>query len=138
MDKKLTYIHPNALHDVWGLIKPGIEACRLHSTDGWIAEDVYMAIRSANSTLHIGEIDGEYIGFVVLTPQQGYDRIRLQVWLAYAKTEHDPIDLFIDDLRKMARAIKASELTFASPREWGRRLKNYGWKPTKQTYTMEV
>lgn len=138
MDKELRYIHPSLLHDWWDQVLPGLLKVREHSSDGWRPEDVYSEIRAGRSTLHIGLIDAQYIGFVVLTPLQSYDGNRLNVWCAYAKTEHDPVALFIDDLKEMARAINAKKLTFSSPRRWDKRLRNYGWNPVKTTYAMEV
>lgn len=138
MDKELRYIHQSNLHPYWELIKPGLSKVKEHSTDGWIEEDVYVSLKNGSSTLHVGYIDGEYVGFVILSPKQGYNAIKLMVWCVYAQTDYDPIDTFIEDLKQMGRNIGAKQLTFASPRDWTRRLKKYGWVPVKQTFAMEI
>lgn len=138
MHKELLYIPPSELHDYWFLVKPGLLEVKINSSDGWIEEDVYSSLRNGQSTLHIGFVDGEYSGFLVLSKQQGYDAMRLFVWCCYAKTEHDPIALFVDDLLAMARSIKARQITFGSKRRWEKRLKQYGFEPMTTIYAMEV
>lgn len=134
---ELVAVHPAALRDWWPTILPGLEACRKRGVT-WIPEDVYHALRAGLSSLHVGLIDGEYAGFLVLTAQQDYDGAQLFVWCCYAKTEADPIALYIDDLKELARAAGTKRIVFGSTRKWERRLAEYGAKPLTAFYEIPL
>lgn len=135
----LTFVPPNELHDYWDLVKPGLEIVRQKSSDGWLCEDVYTELRAGRSTLHIGDVEGDYAGFVVLTPTQGYDSMRLFIWAAYNATDKDMIKEFLPELKSMAKKIKAKKLTFSSCRKgWDKRMAQYGFEPTFTRYDLEI
>lgn len=122
---ELVYVHPNELQGSWDQVKEGLQKIHARASDGWIAEDVYAAIKGGNSTLHLCYVDQEYVGFIVLTPMQGYDVRKLHIWCAYNIGETSNLELFIAQLENMARSIGARKLTFASPRRWERRLPDF-------------
>lgn len=135
---ELRFVHPNELHDYWGLVLPGLEKVRGNAADGWLPEDVYHSLKSNASTLHVGEIDGDYCGFIVLTPIQGFSAKRLHVWCLYT-TSRAAIDVFLPEIRRMAKQISARQITFHSPRKgWERRLAKLGFSPAQTIYAMEV
>ena len=134
---ELTYIPPAELQDVWDVVKDGVKQVGEHANDGWIAEDVYTAIRNGAATLHLGYVDDEYVGFIVFVPTQGYDAMKLMIWVCYSCSGTPILEVFIEDIRKMARAIKARKITFSSERKgWERRMREF--KPKMTIYEMEV
>ncbi len=140
MDKLLTFVHPNELHDYWDEIKKGLEIVKQTSGNGWIPEDVYNEIRNNRSTLHLGDVNGEYAGFIVLSPQQDYDCGTLFIWICYSiNPENDVVKIFLEDIKQMARKIKARNIKFMSARKgWERRLKDYGFEPVQTLFKLEV
>lgn len=133
----LVYVNPVDLYQWWETIKPGIEECRKRG-ETWIVEDVYHAIKSGGSSLYVGSDDDGYIGFLVVSSQQGFDGQQLFIWCCYAKTEDDPIAMFIDDLKHIAKQIDAKRILFGSHRNWSRRLTEYGWKQGPTIYGLEL
>lgn len=131
-DRKLTYVSPLHLHTYWEVIKPGLEACRRLGVQ-WILEDVYHALRSEQSSLYVAPC-----GFLVLTPQQNYDGMQLFVWCCYAHSEDDPVAMFHDQLKDIARSIGAKRILFGSKRKWERKLAPYGWEPMTTIYGLEL
>lgn len=137
--RELEPIRPEALHSVWWKVRAGLEEVKKHSTDDWIAEDVYAAIRSGTSLLFVGYLDNAYCGFVVMTPFNTYASRVLHIWCCYSATKRDVINLFADDLEMLARRHQAKKLTFHSPRRgWEERLKEYGYHPVQTIFEKEV
>ena len=127
------------LHACWALVKEGLKEVKEHSTQDWIAEDIYSAIRANSSWLYLGLVQHAYVGFCVLTPTVGYACKMLHVWCVYNATDLDVIALFADELEKIARSIGARKITFLSPRPgWERRLKGYGFRPGDTLYEKDV
>jgi hypothetical protein len=123
-DGELRHVPPQDLHQYWPFIKEGLEEVRNHSVDGWIAEDVYSAIRTGSSTLHVAFISGTYAGFCVLTVMQGYSSKALHIWCAYGAHGANVIQRFESELIKIALNCGARKLTFLSPRKgWGKYYK---------------
>ena len=121
IDRKLTHIPASDLHDVWGIVRPGLVEIINNISPDWIPEDVYAALRSGTSTLHVGYDCGEYDGFVVVTPTPEYYGICLFVWCAYSNGT-DGITKYLAEIEEMARTIKAKRIRFASPRKGFSRL----------------
>jgi hypothetical protein len=138
--KQLTFVHPNELHDYWGLVKEGLSKVRQHSSDGWMEEDVFSELRAGRSTLHIGDVNGDYAGFLILTPQQAFDCSILFIWCCYSVNPHvDVIDVFFPDLQDMARKMKARKIRFLSSRKgWEKRLSQFGFEPVQTVFSVEV
>jgi hypothetical protein len=123
INRQLTYVNPQELHDYWPLVLDGLKVVQGNSSDGWIPEDVYTCIRNNTSTLHIGYEGDEYVGFVVLTPTPNFDGMRLNVWCAYSVGQN-VVEKFLPEIKKMARNIGAKMVTFGSPRKgWAKRFK---------------
>lgn len=137
MKKTLTYIPPTELYDSWKIVKDGIVDVSERMNDGWVAEDIYVAIRSNLATLHLGYIDDEYVGFIVLVPTQGFHEMKLMIWVCYSCCNKPILETFIDEVRDMAKAINAKKITFSSNRKgWEKRMKEF--KPKMVSYEMEV
>lgn len=136
----LEYIHPTQISQAWDGIAPGIGAVRSKGGDHWRPEDVYMALKQGGSTLHIAKEGGEYVGFVVLTPTQGYDGPVLHVWLAYScRPDIDVLGMGLNEIDKLANQMQARRLTFSSARKgWDRHGEKLGWNPILTVYEREV
>jgi len=126
-------IHPDNLIKVWDKIREGLLEVKNKASDGWMPEDVYMALKSGHSTLHITEENNEYTGFVVLTPMQDYRGKKLHIWAAY-HTAGKAVEKYRPELVDMAKQIGAKRLCFESTRK--------GWEkfyiPTMTTYEYNI
>lgn len=136
-DGKLEWVSPEGLTHVWDLIFPGVLNIHARSTEGWRPEDIYTAIRTGTSALHIA-LAPQYIGFIVTTLIAGYRDKSLNIWLCFNASEADIIEMFSEDVTKLARSAGAKRITFYSPRNWERRLKDYGFVPARTCYEKEL
>lgn len=132
----LEFVHPADLQEHWGKVLPGLLKVQRHSAGHWIPEDVYSALKTGNSTLHLA-FAPDYVGFVILTPSLSFDAKYLHVWCAYT-SKRDVWELFAPELEKMARNIGAKRLTFWSPRAWDRLIGKHGYKRTQVEYVKEL
>lgn len=133
---QLLPVRPEDLQGCWESVREGLLIVQKNASDGWIPEDVYNAIKIGTSVLYLGYADQEYVGFVVFTPLQGYDCKKLHIWLAYNHGPRNILELAAPQAEQMARNIGAKKITFASPRNWGRRLPDY--KAVTTYYEKEV
>jgi hypothetical protein len=63
----LRVIKPIHLGAEWERVRAGLVEVKKATTDDWLPEDVYMALRQGSAVLYIGEgRPGEYLGFLVL------------------------------------------------------------------------
>jgi hypothetical protein len=134
----VTPVKPDDLQDVWPLIQPGLLKVLKHSTDNWIPEDVYHAIKSGQSVLHLVYVEGDYCGFTVSTLVTTFDGKALHFWIVYNASKVDIIKTFMPEVERLARAAGARRVTFWSPRRWERRLKRYGFLPTQTEFVKEL
>lgn len=120
----MIYVSPQELHDTWPLIKPGLEEVIKKIDAEWIAEDVYSALQSGTSTLHLGYNSDEYEGFIVLTPTPDYEGTTLFIWCVYSPTNTNVLERYWPDIEQMARKISARKVRFSSPRKgWAKMFK---------------
>lgn len=136
-DGKLEWISPDNITHVWDLIRPGILNIEARSIEGWRAEDIYTALRTGSSALHIA-YGPEYLGFVVTTLISGYRDKSLNIWLCFNSSDRDIINMFSEEMTKLAKTAGAKRITFYSPRNWERRLKDYGFLPVRTLYEKDV
>jgi hypothetical protein len=134
----LTPVHPDELQDVWDLIWPGLKKVERHSASHWIPEDVYHAIKSGASVLHLCYVDGDYCGFTVSNLVQNFDGKVLHFWIVYNDSKVDIIKTFMPDVESMAHRAGAKRITFWSPRKWERRIKAYGFVPAQTEFVKEL
>ena len=113
----MIYVAPVDLHKYWNQVRQGLEQVRRKSQADWIPEDVYSAIQSGTSTLHVADE-----GFFVLTPRNDFNGVTLFVWIAYG--EGNVFEKYEPQLEQMARQIKARRIRFESSRRgWSKRYK---------------
>lgn len=136
---ELKHIPQTEIYKWWDVIKPGLEKVHKYGRDGWIIEDVYLALKTGGSQLHVGIRDSYYRGFIVTTGLPGFRGPALHIWATYVESNDDEIDMFWDSLMEMSRKAGFKRMTFHSPRKgWGRRLKKYGFVPEQVIYSTEV
>lgn len=133
---QLLPVNPVDLQSHWEEIRAGLLVVQKKASDGWIPEDIYHAIKNGSSFLYEGFVDQEYVGFIVLTPMQCYDMKKLHIWCAYNGGGKNVVELMSPELVKLAKGINAKKITFASPRNWERRLPD--WKAVTTYYEKEV
>lgn len=134
------YVSPEELREHWAKVREGLSQVEKKAPAYWIPEDVYMALKAGHSTLHLAYCEGEYVGFMVLTPDHGYKETTLNVWIAYcSKNGFDVMREGIVEINRLARIIKAKAITFESPRTgWEKTALKLGWKPVMVKYAQEV
>lgn len=114
-------IHPTQLRGVWPKIRAGLEAM---PPDDWIAEDVYHAIKSGESALHVFTEAGQFAGFLVLRRlvAEFSGEVSCHIWLAYSVSHADAYLAAESFIKESAKRMGASRITFSSPRKgWAKR-----------------
>lgn len=138
-EREFRLITPEGLQAIWPLVKSGVQTVCERGSDGWIMEDVYMALKQGVSLLYVGFVSNYYVGFVVVTPTIGWNGPQLHTWLLYNRGERDVLDTFLPDLIEIAKVRGAQRITMSSPRKgWERRAVALGFHPTLQHYAMEI
>lgn len=140
MNLDFKFIPPTDLGTVWDQVKPGLAAVRAKSNDSWREEDVYMSCKQGHSTFHIGTVDGEYAGFLVLTPTQSFDGPVLHIWLTYSEARDFCVfENGIEFIKECAVKMNAKRITFFSPRKgWERHGEKIGFKVRTTQFALEV
>ncbi|MCO5760383.1 MAG: hypothetical protein NHG36_02560 [Chromatiaceae bacterium] len=137
--RELRLVQPHELGRYWELIKPGLVSVHEKASDGWLIEDVYMALKQGVSVLYIGFVSQYYVGFVVATPAIGWTGPQLHLWALYNRGERDLLETFLPDLLEIARARGAVRITMQSPRRgWERRGAALGMHYINSQFAMEV
>ena len=113
---ELIYINSQELHDVWSIVRDGLEVVENKISPEWITEDVYTAIRNNTSHLHVAYDDCEYDGFVVVTPTVDFDCRVLFVWVAYCPSGN-AMERYWPHIREIAVKTGSRKVRFSSPRE---------------------
>lgn len=137
MDGTLSYVAPNDLQSVWHLVSKGLHKVKEFCTESWIPEDVYHALKTGASTLHLAYRESDYVGFVVLSVLPDYDGKRVHIWCAYGEGGGCS-DTFMPQVVDMAKNIGAKRVTFWSPREWDHKLGKMGFAATQTEWKKEL
>lgn len=135
----LEWIKPDEIHSVWEQIRPGLLKVNNHAT-GWIVEDVYTAIKTGTSVLHLGYIAGEYAGFIVTSNEKVSHGTIINIWCLYH--EQNDFSLFeenIEIVKGWAKNIGAYAIRMSSPRKgWEKQAPKLGFKPIHTVYELDV
>ena len=139
MTLALEWIKPSDIRDKWPLIIDGVKQVE-KNIDDWLAEDLYMSIKTGACNLHIGTIDGEYKGFIILQKQENFGLTLLHVWASYSNAkDFNILHECNAQIEEWAKAIEAKKITFSSTRRgWARQAIKLGFKPTITIYEKEV
>lgn len=137
---KLEWIKPAQLRKYWPIIKEGVQIIE-KSTDAWIAEDIYMAIKTGSCNLHVGTLDGKYIGFIIIQQQENYGVTSLHIWAGYSTAQKfDILELASEQFKEWGASINAEKITFSSTRPgWAKQAKKIGFEASPLiTYEMKL
>lgn len=137
--RELHLVDPAELGRYWVQVRAGVERVAEESSDGWLPEDMYMAIKQGVSLLLVGYVENYYTGFVVLTPSLGWSGPQMHLWALYNRGARDTLETFLPDLLRFARDRGAQKITMASVRKgWDRRAAQLGFARTQTHYALEV
>ena len=133
------WIKPGELRSVWAMIKPGIDKVA-RTTDAWITEDIYVAIKTGAVNLHVVYQDGEYKGLTVTQQQDSYGEVTLHVWAAYSQGhDFNILEQSVEQFKEWGKAVNAKKITFSTNRKgWAKQALKLGYKPTLTTYELKL
>jgi hypothetical protein len=132
----LIYVHPDQLHDHWGMVKEGLEYIIAKTKDRWKPEDIYHHIKANSMGLYVLET-GE--GFSILQPIKGWDGTELYVFCGYSRVSHDVVLACMDQIKIIAKGIGAKRVKFQSNRNgFEKRAQEMGYSLDFVQYECEV
>lgn len=136
----LRAIEPKDLSFEWERVRAGLLKVKKATTDDWLPEDVYMAIRQGQAQLFMCEDEhGDYLGFVVLRLVHTFHDSELHVWCAYAATSRPLMREFLPQIKAIARGAGAQRVSFSSARpEWTAAARRLGFAPQQVTYALTL
>jgi len=139
MNLDAIYVDPSEIHDYWPCVKNGAEKVAKHG-EGWIAEDMYSAIKSGDAVLHLFYEGTKYMGFVVTAQTADASGNVLFVWALYSEGHNQNYhNLAVQYLESWAKSIKANRIRYHSPRKgWERVGKKIGFYPTATVFEKKV
>lgn len=131
----LRQIEARDLGAVWERVRAGLVEVKAATTDDWLPEDVYMAIKSGGATLYLGERDGGYLGFLVLRLIQTFHGSKVEIWCAHSATRLPLMRAFWPQIQALAVTAGAKKIGFSSAREeWAMAAKRLGFVPKQVQY----
>jgi len=136
----LRVIEPKHLAAEWERVRAGLLEVKKATTDDWLPEDVYMALRQGHAVLYIGSGDaGEYLGFVVLRLVATAHSTRMDVWCAHSATSKPALRHFLPHIRAVARNAGAASIGFSSARpEWECAAHRLGFSRKQVSYELNL
>ncbi|MEX3840292.1 hypothetical protein [Paraburkholderia sp. BR10882] len=138
----LIQLEASELHTYWHLVRPGLEymVSEGRNPDGWLPEDIYMALKTSSATLFFTSIMREpekglkyatreaaiadSSGFVVLQKTKDYKQSALHIWIAVSNDTTNKSNagsimrVFNDELNEVAKNIGCTAITFSSNQDW--------------------
>lgn len=136
----LRLIEPKDLSFEWDRVREGLCVVQNTTSDDWLPEDIYMAIRSNNAALYVGEDQhGDYLGFVILQVLPMFHGSKLHIWCAHSATKRPLMRLVFPEIQELGRKVGAKKITFSSSREeWETACRWLGMKPAQVTYESDL
>lgn len=136
---ELRPIPPKDIAFEWDRIRAGLLEVKKATTDDWLPEDVYCAIKTGQAALFVGEDQhGDYLGFLVLKLVPTFHSSRLDIWCAYSSGNTPLMRLYLPKIKELARNAGAMSIGFSSAREWAGAAKRLGFAPKQVTYEMPL
>lgn len=136
----LRVIEPKHLAAEWDRVRAGLVEVKKATTDDWLPEDVYMALRQGHAVLYVGEDPGRaYLGFVVLRKVPTFHGARIDIWCAYSATRTPLMRRFWPHIKAVAKNAGADTIGFSSARdEWATAARRLGFEPKQVTYEFNL
>lgn len=124
----------------WERVRAGLLIVKKATSDDWLPEDVYMAIKTGAATLFVGEdAHGGYLGFLVLKVTPTFHGKRLDVWAAYCSGKQPAMRLYLPKIKELAQRAGAGAIGFSSARpEWAKAAPRLGFRPVQVTYELPI
>lgn len=112
------FVPVDELHDMWPMVRDGIEQVRVTNGEPWIPEDVYSQLVNGKAWLHVITHDdtGGLAGFTVtevMTFPYSYQR-RLNIWIGWSNAKAQGW-MGIQMCQRIAEALGLHGVVFASP-----------------------
>jgi hypothetical protein len=135
--KTLLPVPPADIAAVWPRVRPGLES--MEKGDGWLPEDIYLALKTNGASLHMVAIDGKEHGFIVLRVLHDFDGPRLHIWVLHSHSKIDVMTEFDDELTSIAKSINAGRITFSSTRSgWAKVAPKHGFRVRETVYERKI
>lgn len=139
MKADFEYVPPANLKTYWNTIKPGLETTMRKAPGGWIPEDVFHALMTGVSLLHIVRVGSYYRGFMVTQLIDSIEGKKLLIWIAHGDASGDVFGDNLDTIREWAKGLGAVKVQFQSGRKgWEKVGARIGFVPTMQIFECEV
>jgi hypothetical protein len=132
----LRHIDAKSLVFEWDRVRAGLIEVKAATTDDWLPEDVYLALKTGGASLYVGEDkDGDYLGFVVLKQVPTFHASKVEIWCAHSATSVPLMRTFFPLIQDLARNAGAEKISFSSARpEWAAAVRRLGFKPKQVQY----
>jgi len=136
----LRAIEPKDLSFEWDRVRAGLLEVKKATTDDWLPEDVYMALRQGQAVLYVGEDEhGDYLGFLVLRLVRTFHGAEMQIWCAHSATSRPLMREFLPQIKAIAGGAGAQRISFSSTRaEWTAAARRLGFAPQQVTYALTI
>jgi hypothetical protein len=133
-------IPPAEIAFEWERVRAGLMVVKRATSDDWLPEDVYMAIKTGGAALFLLEDEhGDYLGFVVLKLVPTFHGKRLDIWAAYCSGKQSAMRIYLPKIKELAKQAGAQSIGFSSARpEWGKAAPRIGFKPVQTTYELTL
>lgn len=122
----------------WDRVRIGLVEVKKATSDEWLPEDIYMALKMGSASLYIGEIEGKYAGFVVLRLINDFHSKNVEIWAAYSATKQPLMKLFWPEIQKIGKQVGASRIRFTAARGWDAGAKMLGFIPKQTMYEFNL
>lgn len=136
----LRLIPPNEISFEWDRVRAGLVEVKTATTDDWLPEDVYMAIRGGGASLYVGEDKhGDYLGFIVLRLVTTFHGKSVEIWCAHSATSAPLMRTFWPQIQSIGQEVGANKISFSSSRdEWHAASKRLGFVPKQTIYEFSL
>lgn len=133
-------ILPRDIGFEWDRVRAGLVEVKAATTDDWLPEDVYMALKQGGATLYIGEDEfGDYLGFIVMRLVQTFHGSKVEIWAAHSATKTPLMRTFWPQVQAEAVKTGANKITFTSAREeWAVAARRLGFVPKQVQYEFSL
>ena len=136
----LRAIEPKDIAFEWERVRFGLLEVKKATSDDWLPEDVYCAIKQGQAALFVGEDEhGDSLGFLVLKLAPTFHGSRLDIWCAYSSGNIPLMRLYLPKIKELAKSAGAASIGFSSARpEWAAAAKRLGFKPCQVSYELPL
>lgn len=129
---------PLAVYDIWDWVREGLLQAIRRTGGHSRPEDVYLLLRGGSAWLYLVMVEGQRVGFVILTREHDPDGPVMFIWCLWCEPHsvwETQAELYAE-LDKIARGIKAKRIRMWSPRRWWERQPFF--KQVSAVYEHEV